>query len=235
MRCKAVLALFGVAISTFSVLAQDVKLDETAVQARLAKQASLFRRYGTRRRADDLKPNARGVVDMSPTVVINYIPRSEPFSPRDELNERAKLSEAIVQGTAERRYSVLTPTHSFIYSDWVVKVSSVFKGTSLVPVKVGDEITVFRPGGEVLLNGLPVVARDMTFPDFAVGKEYVLYLGAHADSSSFEAFDGGSFDVSGAHPVPLIDPRNTVSVLPKFCAAISTADFIGEVQRSANQ
>ena len=210
----------------------SAQTEPPGVTGRLAKHAVLFQMYDTKRRAEDVKPNAQGIVDLSPQIIKDYGARITQITPDEELQEQAQRSDAVVIGKMVRRYSALTQGHSFLYSDWVVNVSTVFKGTSLVPFRVGDDIAVTRTGGDLVLNGRHLVARDMTFPDFGVGREYVLYLFAHADSASFIAFAEGSIDIAGPKPVPLFDP-NDPTTLRGFCNSVSTAQFVSAVERTS--
>ena len=85
------------------------------------------------------------------------------------------------------------------------------------------------------MNGHRVISRDKTFPDFTLGHEYLLFVRALPESSSFRAFSGGSFDVSGPKAIPLFDPADRTNNLREFCASLSTNDFLSELERSILQ
>jgi hypothetical protein len=205
--------------------------EQRAIRDRLTKHAALFQRYELKRRVEDMKPNGQGVIDLSPMIIVDYAMTVPPPTPTEELQTHARISDTVIQGIAEARYSALTPGHSYIYSDWVLKVTRIFKGSSLIPFKVGDRITVARSGGELMFNNQHVVAHDMTFPDFAIGKHYLLYLTADVATASFIAGPEGSVDVSGATPVFLLDPNDQVTNLRPF-SSMSTADFLTQVERN---
>jgi len=232
---KLTCGFWSVAILGCVCVAAWAQTDEQpAIQDRLTRHARLFRRYELKRRVEDMKPNAQGTIDLTPTIIIDYAVTVPPPTPSEELQLRARVCDAVVQGTTEARYSALTPGHSYIYSDWIVRVTRVFKGTSLVPFKVGDRITVARPGGELRFNNFDVVARDETFPDFAIGREYILYLVADAETASFIAGPQGSVDISGPKPVFLLDPKDRVTNLRPYSSR-PTADFLTEVERNIYQ
>jgi len=206
--------------------------EQRTIQDRLTKHATFFHPYELKRRVEDMKPNAQGVIDLTPMTIVDYA-MTVP-TPTEELQLHARLSDTVIQGTAEARYSALTPGHSYLYSDWILKVTRIFKGSSLIPFKVGDRITVARSGGELMFNNQHVIAHDMTFPDFAIGKQYVLYLTADVQTASFIASAEGSVDVSGAMPVFLLDPKDQVTNLRPF-SSMPTAEFLMEVERNIYQ
>jgi hypothetical protein len=108
-------------------------------------------------------------------------------------------SDAVIVSSAEGQRSAFTPGHAFIYSDWDFRVLDVLKNDSSVAAKLGDLITVARPGGTIRQDGVKYVAHDKTFPDFVLGGTYVLFLRQLAESHSFLAFTGGCPDIRLYH------------------------------------
>lgn len=207
--------------------------DDATIRARLAKHAEVFQR-GSRRgwpRLEDMKPNAQGIIDHERVEVADYMLNSRPLTPTQELARLAGRVDAVISGTTAARYSALDPTHTFLYSDWIVNVAKVYKYPAAI--RVGSEITVTRTGGDLILNGRRIIDRTPIFPDFALNHQYVFFLRALPDTSSFQALSGGTFDVTGAAPILVVDPHNPTGM--RAFSTWSTADFLSEVERSAVQ
>jgi hypothetical protein len=210
------------------------QIDDQVMQERLAKHAGIFVHYVTPRRLENTKPNAQGVVDLSIGMLNSYAVMPTPRSGRDELAALARSSDAVVVGTTAKQYSALTAQHTFVYSDWAITVTKVFKNTSPILAQEGTVITVARPGGELVVQGQRVVAHDSSFPEFVMGHEYVFFLSALPESSSFRAWEGSAFDITGPTPSIITDPRDPTP-LRAFSASLSSADFLIAVERSLRQ
>ena len=63
--------------------------------------------------------------------------------------------------------------------------------------------------------------------------EYVFYLQAHTDTSSFIALSGGTFDVSGMNPLLILDPHDPTGM--RAFASLSKTEFLAAVERSLIQ
>lgn len=164
-------------------------------------------------------------------MINDYAGSPTPRTPDEEFAILARYADAIVAGTAMSQMSGLNPQHSFVYSDWTFNVTKIFKYTPKIQIQVGAELTVFRPGGSLTINGRRVSARDPGFPEFIVGHQYILYLPAHSDSSSFWGIPGEAFDVTGEKPLLLADEHDPTT-LKAFVASASLADLFAAVERS---
>ncbi len=228
-----VVTKIGVPLLAFAC-ALAVAQTDAASRERLTRHAEVFKRYsghGRAARLEDLKPNSQGVVEHSWVEVADYMQDPRPLTPSQDLARTAKRFDAVVYGTAAARYSAIDPTHAFLYSDWIVNVVKVYKYPSAMTI--GQEITVTRIGGDLTLNGQRIIDRTPLFPELALSHQYVFFLRALPDTSSFLAFSGATFDVTGGAPVLIADPRNPTTM--KAFSAWSTADFLSEVERSAAQ
>ncbi|MGA3188490.1 MAG: hypothetical protein ABSF22_15400 [Bryobacteraceae bacterium] len=231
----AIKAALPVLAITCALAVSQTDADTQARGERLAKHAELFGVYNSNRRFENTKPNPAGVIDLSVNMRNDYFIPPGISTPEDELTRAARLADAVVEGETVQQYSALTARHSFVFSDWTVKVIKAFKTGSQIPVPAGGEIIVTRPGGDAIVNGQHVTAHDKAFPDFALGHQYVLYLHALPDGSSFQVMSCAVFDVSGSSPVPLLDPDWKSTTLRAFGSPVSTADFLATVARSAAQ
>jgi hypothetical protein len=106
-------------------------------------------------------------------------------TPDAQLAALARGVSAIVLGTITQRQSALNAQHSFVYSDWTVHVTRVFKGASIPEVHPGDDVTLVAPGGEVIVGGLRVHARDNSFPELLIGHQYIFYLPGYASKKFY--------------------------------------------------
>ena len=180
---------------------------------------------------EDGKPDADGIVRFEPVIVNQRVLRSEPFTPQQELAEVAANSCVVVTGTTVKRYSAANAGHTVLYSDWVVKVTKTYKRSPSIRAEPGDEITVTRTGGDMILGGRRVIYTDPTFPEFLLKDDYVFYLGCDPDSSSFLAISGATFDMSGAGPLLLTEPANSIAM--RIFHSYSKADFLAIVAKTA--
>jgi hypothetical protein len=212
--------------------AQPAQLDERTIQERLSKQAAHFRQ-GTPKQPplEQMALNADGVVEFQPLMINDYMMRSPPLTPVQELEETAIHSDAILIGTTVKRYSAANARHTALYSDWVVKVTKVYKNKSTVEAQVGGEVTIARTGGDLWINGRHVIYREEWFSEFEPDHTYVFYLRADPDSSSFFANGGATFDITGEKPILFAEPKNPTSM--KSFALSSTAGFLKEVANTA--
>jgi hypothetical protein len=112
-----------------------------------------------------------------------------------------------------------------------VKVTKTYKRSPLIRAESGDEITVTRTGGDMILGGHRVIYTDPTFPEFLLKDDYVFYLGCDPGSSSFIAISGGTFDLSGAGPLLIADYRNPTAM--RIFHSYSKADFLAIVAKTA--
>jgi hypothetical protein len=211
-----------------SYLASSQTIDQ---QETLAKHAALFK-FGTPReqRLEDRQPDADGVIRYQHVMIADYMARIQPLTPAQELAELTARVDAVVSGTTVNRYSAPNTLHTALYSDWIVKVTQVYKRASSIPTEPGAEITVTRLGGNLNLAGRRVIYTDPIFPEFTMNHEYVFYLHALPESSSFQAFSGATFDITGDKPLLLTDPKNPTHM--REFSKSSKSDFLTSVKKS---
>jgi hypothetical protein len=232
MRISKLLVPTPLVVGIFGmVLAQT---DDPVIQERLAKHANLFA-VGRPNwsRLEDLKPKSQGVVVYEPAITRDNMLHEPPHSPAEELAYFGARTDAVISGTTLKQYSAANSLHTFLYSDWIISVTKIYKNTSTVPAQIGGQITVTRRGGDLVLNGIRVIARDRTFPDFAINHQYVFYLKALPETSSFQAISGATFDVTGTVPLLLLDPHDPTSM--RGFVSATKADFFAAVERSTTR
>jgi hypothetical protein len=209
-------------------LASSQTIDQ---QETLAKHAALFNTGIPRGpRLEDRQPDADGVIYFHHTIINDYMARIQPLTPTQELAELAAHVEAVVSGTTVNRYSAPNALHTALYSDWIVKVTQVYKRTPSIQTEPGAEITVTRLGGDMNLAGHRIIYTDPTFPEFAMNREYVFYLHALPESSSFQALSGATFDITADAPLLLTEPNNPTHM--RDFSKSSKSDFLASVRKS---
>jgi hypothetical protein len=226
--------LFMATISALKIAtAQSIHIDEATAKDRLAQHAILFDSYARLPKSlpvEARQPNAQGIVDLSVITINDYMYQDPMPTPAQDLAALLRRTDAVLLGTATRRYSALNPRRTYLYSDWVISVTRILKNASTIAVHPEDEISTTRPCGETVIDGRRVIAKDRTFQDFELDRSYVFFLSARPDSKSFQALPDATFDITGTAPVLLGDPNNPTS-LKQFSASSKQA-FLTAVERA---
>lgn len=115
---------------------------------------------------------------------------------RNWLATKAANADLVVLATPLKRYSALTADHSFIFSDYEMRVEQVFKDHT-AQLSPGSSIVVARAGGVTTVNGHNVRAIDPEFHLFHIGEPYLLFLYQIPGTGTFKAFADNSFLISG--------------------------------------
>jgi hypothetical protein len=116
--------------------------------------------------------------------------------PADFFTTLARASDAIILGRVTQKTSQLTEDNTFIFTDYDVLVSEVIK-SNVAGLGSGTVITVTRPGGKVLLEGVIVTASIDTLLPFSINEgDMVLFLRFIPETGAYEAAkDHGSFEL----------------------------------------
>jgi hypothetical protein len=171
------------------------------LQQRLAAHAKAFDLYDSffRQPLTTRQPDRNGVVTFTADFLVDHMaypspPGSDPA--RQELDRMLVHSPTVVQATATERRCAFTPSKAFIYSDWDFRVERVFRDQGPESAQLGSTITVSRPGGSLIQNGITYIAEDKTFPDFQPGSSYVLLLWPWPESHSYTLASGFAFQIT---------------------------------------
>ena len=200
-RLWAHLGIYTIISAGASIAQTRISADET--QRRLALHERLFTVHDRLSKPlTGIKPDASGVVHFTADFINDYPSVPGNLSPGEqataELQRMIHASGAVIMARAVGHRSAFTPSKGFIYSDWEFEISRVFKNDTAEAAQLGGIITVTRPGGALVQNGIKYVAEDKTFPDFQDGNVYILFLQSLNDHShSFRVFSGDCFLVSG--------------------------------------
>lgn len=122
----------------------------------------------------------------------------------ESLDKLVLSSDAIVIGTVLSKTSQLTENEAFVFTDYDVTINQALKTNATIhPQKV---ITVTRPGGKILLEGLIVNAIDRNFKPLAIGANVLLFLRYLPATDSYQAVNNkSSFELLNNKVKPLSD------------------------------
>jgi hypothetical protein len=116
--------------------------------------------------------------------------------PSPYLINQASVSDVAIIGSIDSQLpSQLSENRSFLFTPFRVYVQEILFDKSK-GISRGKVITIARPGGQINVNGVNVIAAD---PDFAwqqVGEKYVLYLHKIPGTAVYRIYPGGTFKLS---------------------------------------
>jgi hypothetical protein len=181
---RVVLFLFVVAAGVSVLVASRGAgvVSSASAEAQGGRHAAVFPEYASGQRLDAQKPS----------VVRTVLPVSEPAVSLVEFLQRELCaSDAVIVGVPIAKESHLTAEQTFVYTDYDVRVTEVFKhagGTQ--PLQEGNQIVVARPGGAVVVKGEKLTALDRRFQPLDTGRHYVLFLEYIPQTGGYKARSG---------------------------------------------
>jgi len=123
----------------------------------------------------------------------------EPQTPESYFGELLSASDAVIHGTATKRTSAFTDDEAFIFTDYDFVLTEVLKGNADKTLTVGSTITVTRPGGKVVVDGIIVKAHDRGFEPLPLNRPLLLFLRYIPQTGTYSATrDVGTFEVDGS-------------------------------------
>ena len=108
-------------------------------------------------------------------------------------------SDLVIRGRALDRNSQITADGMFLFSDYHVAVTEVFKNNSAESVAAGNTINVALPGGKVLIDSVIVKAEGNSIAVLPVNDaEVVLFLKYVPETGDYKLSRyNGSFELNG--------------------------------------
>ncbi len=129
---------------------------------------------------------------------------TESQAPENYFGELVSASDAVILGTATKRVSAVTEDEAFLFSDYEVVLTEVLKNNSDKPLTIGGTITVTRPGGKVVVDGIIVKAYERGFEALPLNRTLVLFLRHISETDTYRSTrDVGTFEVDGSSVRPL--------------------------------
>jgi hypothetical protein len=147
-------------------------------------------------------------LDRSKEINLTVLPSTPELSidgTTESLGKLVSSSDAIVLGTVLSKTSQLTENETFVFTDYEVTISEVLK-TKVATIHPQKVITVTRPGGKILLEGVIVNAVDRNFKPLAIGASVLLFLKYLPATDSYQAVNNkSSFELLNNKVKPLSD------------------------------
>jgi hypothetical protein len=153
--------------------------------------------------------------------------QSRAVSPNDDLPPtwRAAInSDLVVLGTPLQSRSVFIEDHSFLFTEYAVKVEKVF-APEHSSVLSGDTIIVSRPGGQMVIDNVPMGAIDPAYTQFPLNQQYVFMLEAVPGSGAYRAYAARTFIVRDGQVFSISQREKSTppKKLPNFLADLNAA------------
>jgi hypothetical protein len=130
---------------------------------------------------------------------------TEPETPYVYFGALAHASDVVIRGKVTKKTSQITENDGFIFSDYDVVITEILKNNVTAPIDTGATITVTRPGGTVLLDGIIVEAEDRSCEPLPFNNhDVVLFLRFIPETGAYKSTqDTGSFEIDGSVLRPL--------------------------------
>jgi hypothetical protein len=136
------------------------------------------------------------IIDEEDRVENDYAHQILPPYPPMRMVEFACMSDAVVTGRAESGERHMTADLSFIYSEWKFRITRVLQDNPKSSLVGKKELQVVRAGGALGTGGRVVIGKELGFPIFELGDEYLLYLKYIPETGFYKVIAGRSFDLS---------------------------------------
>lgn len=166
----------GIAVLRAQGQGQQMPKQDDGLTERQREHSKLYREYETSKKISEL------VVEIGDV----KIRRNTPLSGDDLGGHAADSTEflramtcdadAIVIGKIQNKFSQLTESGDFIFTDYQMTVSEVLKDQPTAHIQPETNVTITRPGGMIRMNGRTVEAIDNAFEPFALEGHYLLFL-----------------------------------------------------------
>lgn len=180
---------------------------------------------------DKITPDGKGEIDLSRDVILDYA-RLPPQTPEAEIAAMSELSDVVIVGQPTTSESYLTPSKSFLFTEWGVICRRIVKNRPSQPLVIGQAYTILQPGGSLKLNDLTLIARNPLHEPLSANQRYLFFLNTQGDTNTFTVHSSGLFRLAGTRVVHLTPPQ-AQSAVSEFASSHSENEFLKLVQQSA--
>lgn len=178
------------------------------------------------KRISDLYLNPKGKV-METIVDVGLCPLPEPETPEKFFGNLAQESDAIIYGTVIKKLSQITEDDVFIFTDYEVVVKEILKNNTAAPLKMEQSITVTRPGGGIVVNGIVVKAKDERFKPLQLNHDVVLFLKFIPETGTYKATNyTGAFEFDEDSVRPLTEAHLPPGILQDSHSFLQTVRIV---------
>lgn len=141
----------------------------------------------------------------------------------------ASQSAAVVIGTVLGGKAYVSKDHTFVYSDYQIKIDQILKQDSSANLTVGGVVVAMRQGGTIRFPSGHVrhfINNGHGFP--AVGAQYLFFLLKPDAVPEYEMTIGATYELRSGRVYPLDD-------ISKEFDGVSEPDFLNKVQTAIAQ
>ena len=159
------------------------------------------------------------------TTNLSFIDYVKVGTPVDPPGIPASVSTAIVIGTVVNGSSFINKDHTFVYTDYDVRVAQILKQDSSANLTPGSQIIATRPGGAIHFpSGHITNFLDQGQGLPKIGSQYILFLWRSIpDLPEYEIIIDSGFEVRNNRVYPL-DDANARYI------ALTTSELLGKIQ-----
>jgi hypothetical protein len=163
----------------------------------LGRRQTRERRYGNLRSPGRIFDPGELVKGYSETTHVTFLDYAVVGQSSDPYGIPASVSTAIVTATVMSGECFVTSDHSFVYTDYQLKIDEVLKADLGADLRPGALVTGARPGGAVHFpsgHTTKYVYRGYGFP--MIGSRYVLFLRRDIpDLPEYEIIFGSGYEI----------------------------------------
>jgi hypothetical protein len=161
----------------------------------------------------DLVKGKSKIVEIGVSVGNELLP--EPESAERFFGRLVTESDVVIRGKVKHKASQITEDDAFIFTDYEIEITEILKNNAVAELDTGSTITVTRPGGKVVVDGIIVKATDESFAYLPTNnREVLLFLHYMPEIGVYKATrNTGSFELSGSSIRPLTGANYPPGVL----------------------
>lgn len=184
-------------------------------------------RYGTSglpRKVDDSSRLVNGKLESTQLRIADTVMVDKPGETR---GIPASVSTLIVVGTVVSGKAFFNDDHTYVYSDYSVRVDQILKPDASVAVIPGDMIVAAHEGGAIHFPSGHVtnfVSQGHGFPE--IGSQYILFLWKSISTlPEYEMVFNSGYQLKDGRVYPLDDDNSQFT-------GIDATEFLGQVQKA---
>jgi hypothetical protein len=133
-----------------------------------------------------------------------WFPSEQPDVPEEYFARFVQESDAIVRGRAIHKTSQITEDDAFLFTDYEVVVSEIFKNNAAAPIDIGRTITVTYVGGKIVVDNVIIKAGGNAVALLPVNaQDVLLFLKVVPLTEGYQLANNGAFELSGISARPL--------------------------------
>ena len=127
----------------------------------------------------------------------------QPEIPEDYFARFAEESDAIVRGRAIHKTSQITEDDTFLFTDYDVIVSEIFKNNAIAPIVIGKTIAVTYVGGKIVVDNVIIKAGGNGVALLPVNaQDVLLFLKFIPEAEGYQLANNGAFELNGISARP---------------------------------